>query len=312
VVAARRGRTRDALGLEPPHHPNTLVLASLAAVPLLLALAAAGPAIRSPAGRAILDSTEAIFVFDVSGSMGAAAGPHAPTRLAQAKAVAISLRDAVPDARAGVSSITTQLLPELFPTADESAFAGTVAGALGVLKPPPPALQQIATTFDPLATLRDQGFFDPSTKHRVAILLTDGETTTYFPQNVGQRLTAAVPPSSTFGRPRPIQAPVALLVVRFGGPGDRIYRPDGTIDPGYRPEFNAPAKIAELAQDTHGLAFDARSLQAARVALQAAVGAGPSSTKTTAQTTTRLAPYVALLALAPLGFLVWRRNLVSL
>ena len=312
VVAARRARTRAALGLEPPSGRNSLMLASLAAVPLLLGLAAAGPAIRSPVGRGVLDSTEAIFVLDVSRSMAASAGPHAPTRLAQAQAAAVSLRGAVPDMRAGVSSISTQLLPELFPTVDEQAFSGTMIRSLGVLKPPPPAFQIVATTFDPLATLRDQGFFAPSTKHRVAILLTDGESTTYFPQNVGQRLTTMAPVSSGFGRPQPVQPPVKLLIVRFGNSGDRIYRPDGSADPGYRPDIRAPATVAELAQAAQSRAFDAGELGAAKAALRTAIGAGPRSSRTTTMTTTRLAPFVAMLALVPLGLVVWRRNLVSL
>ena len=153
VAAARHARTRRVLGLGP-RSLSIVELASLAAVPLLLALAAAGPAIRRPAGPGILDKTEAIFVFDVSGSMGAAASRHAPTRMAQATAGALALRDAIPDASAGVASITTQLLPELFPTPDKTLFAETIDGAIGVLKPPPPAFQVVATTFDPIAALR--------------------------------------------------------------------------------------------------------------------------------------------------------------
>lgn len=312
VVAARRHtRARAVLGLDPRGR-NTAEVLSMAAVPLLLALAAAGPAIRSAAGRGILDSTEAIFVFDVSRSMAAAAGPRAPARLAQAKAAAVELREAVPDARAGVASITTQLLPELFPTADETAFAGTVDRGLGVLKPPPPAFQIVATTFDPLAALRDQGFFRPDTRHRVAVLLTDGESTTYLPQNVGQRLAGTLSAPGFFGRPQQTQAPVKLLIVRFGTANDRIYRPDGSADPGYRPDLRAPAIVAELTQAAQGRAFEASQLATAKAALRAAVGSGPTSKRTTTMKLTRLAPYAALAALVPLGLLMWRRNVAAL
>jgi len=51
VAATRHARIRAVLGLRPPRGRNAVEVASLAAVPLLLALAAAGPAIRSPAGR---------------------------------------------------------------------------------------------------------------------------------------------------------------------------------------------------------------------------------------------------------------------
>jgi len=318
AAAMRNGRVRSVLGLDSPRGGGALDVACLAAVPLLLALAAAGPAIRSPVGRGILDKTEALFVFDVSRSMGAASAANAPTRLAQAKSAAEKLRDAVPDARAGVASLTTQLLPELFPTADESAFTDTVDRALGVLKPPPPAFQAIATTFDPLAALRDQGFFSSEATHRVAVLLTDGESTKYFPTSVGQQLAGTSTSSSgVFGgplqqQPQQSQAPVKLLIVRVGSSRDRIRRPDGTVDPGYRPDLRAPQIVGELAQAANGSVFQPDRLGAAESALRSAVGSGPASTRITTTKTRRLAPYVALLALVPLGLLVWRRNVVSL
>jgi hypothetical protein len=311
VAAARHARTRTVLGLGP-RSLGIVEPASLAAVPLLLALAAAGPAIRGPVGRGILDKTEAIFVFDVSRSMEAAAGRHAPTRLAQATAGALALREAIPDASAGVASITTQLLPELFPTPDETVFAGTIDGAIGVLKPPPPAFQVVATTFDPLAALRDQGFFASTARRRVAVLLTDGESVTYFPENVGRRLTGPLPPVLLNGRVLPTQAPVRLLVIRFGSANDRIYRSDGTVDPGYRPDLRASTVVDELARDASGEAFDGRQLAAAKTALQRAIGSGPKSKRVTVTRTRRLAVYTALAALIPLGLVVWRRNLIDL
>ncbi len=312
VAGARLARTRRLLGLAPRSF-SAVELASLAAVPLLLALAAAGPAIRRPAGRGILDSTQALFVFDVSRSMGAAASRHSPTRLEQAKADALALRAAIPDASAGVSSLTTQLLPELFPTSDENAFALTVDGAIGVLKPPPPAFQFVATTFDPLAALRDQGFFSTATRRRVAVFFTDGESITFFPQNVGQRLAGKMFPSGfNAGRPFKPQAPVKLIVMRFGSATDRIYRADGTVDPGYRPDLRAPTITAELAADAHGSAFEGSQLDAAKAALRKAIGTGPKSKRVTTIETTRLALYTALVALFPLGLIVWRRNLVAL
>jgi len=311
VAGARLARTRRVLGLAP-RTVSVLEVSCLAAIPLLLAVAAANPAIRRHVGRGILDSTQALFVFDVSRSMGAAASRTSPTRLAQAKADALALRAAIPDASAGVASLTTQLLPELFPTSDEDAFTLTVDGAIGVLKPPPPAFQFVATTFDPLAALRDQGFFSPTTTHRVAVFLTDGESIMFFPQNVGQRLSAKLPQTNFFGRPTVPQAPVKLIILRFGSPGDRIYHQDGTVDPGYRPDLRAPEITAELAADAHGSAFEGSQLGAARAALREAIGSGPKSKHVTTTKTTRLALYTALVALLPLGLIVWRRNLVAL
>src|SRR5262249_52425157 len=161
-------------------------------------------------------------VFDTSRSMSAAAGAHAPTRLDQAKSVAAELRQAVPDVRSGIASITTQLLPQLFPTADEPAFAWTLPEAIHVLKPPPPAFQSVATSFDPRAALRDQGSFGQSAQHRVAILFSDGESRKFFPEYVGQRLTAPMTPSFVGGIRQKPQASVKLIVLRFGSAKDRI------------------------------------------------------------------------------------------
>ncbi len=318
-AASRRARARRLLALGSPTGRNTLELASLAAVPLLLALAAANPAIRSPVGHGIRKNTEAIFVVDVSRSMAAAAGPGAPTRLAQAKAAAMQLRDAIPDVPVGISSLTTELVPHLFPSTDETAFATTLENALGVLKPRPPAFQIVATTFDPLGSLATQGFFGPAARRRVAVLLTDGESTTFYPDAVGQRLgqqQSGFPGGGggAFGGPRRRRAdPVKLLIVRFGGSGDRIYRPGGGTDPGYRPDIRAGSIVSDLARATGGRSFDARQLASARAALRSAVGSGgPASSEKLDTKTTRLAPYIALLALVPLGFLLWRRNLTSL
>jgi len=310
AVATQHRRVRARLGLLQPGR-GIVEPACLGAVPLLLALAAAGPATRAAAGRPLLDSTEAIFVFDVSRSMAAAPAPHAPSRLDQAKAEALRLRRRIGDARAGVASITTQLLPELFPTADEQAFAETVDGAIGTLKPPPPAFQIVATTFDPLASLRDQGFFAPPTQHRVAILLTDGETAPFFPEAVGQRL-AGMQPVQTYGQPQPVQPRVKLVVVRFGSARDRIYRTEGSVDAGYRPDLGATSQLSALVQASRGQLIDARDFGAATAALRDAVGSSRRGERTTLTTTTRLAPYAALAAFVPLGLLLWRRNLVAL
>jgi hypothetical protein len=61
-----------------------------------------------------------------------------------------------------------------------------VENAVGVEKPLPPFLVYgvRGTSFGPLAQLRSQGFFNPKTPHRVAILLTDGESGASGPSSV--------------------------------------------------------------------------------------------------------------------------------
>jgi hypothetical protein len=314
AVAGLSNRVRRQLSLGPPAGRSAPEWGALVAVPALLALAAAGPVLRTPVGHGVRKLTEAIFVMDVSRSMGASASRQAPTRLAQAKAAALRLRDSIPDVPAGISSLTTQLLPELFPTPDEAAFRTTLVRGLGILRPPPPAFQNIATTYDPLGALRDQGFFTPDTTDRVAILLTDGESTTFYPEEVGQRLRSSTPPEVGIPGPFPqkLQAPVKLIILRFGSAHDRIYLPDGRLDGGYRPDPGAAATVDELASDSGGSAFAGNRVGQAIADLHTALGTGPSGAVINSSKTRALAPYVALAALAPLGFVLWRRNFASL
>ena len=168
-AAAHNARGRAVLGLTVAAPTRRWELFAIVLVPLLLGAAAAGPALRSHVGRRIRTDAQAIFIFDTSRSMAASAGRHAPTRFAQAQAAAITLRaEAIPEIPAGVSSLTTEMLPHLFPTADEEAFNSVVKNALGVEKPPPPFLLYgvRGTSFGALALLRTQGYFDPTTKEK--------------------------------------------------------------------------------------------------------------------------------------------------
>jgi hypothetical protein len=316
LVARRHAWLRKALDLQEPAHRNVVELSCLAAVPLLFALAAAGPAIRMPVGHSVRASTEAIFVLDVSRSMEAGPGQHAPNRLSQAKADAVELRDAIPDVPAGVSSLTTVLLPELFPTPDEQSFVQTIDGSLAVLKPPPPDFQPVATSFDPLGALGSQGFYKPTTRDRIVVLLTDGESGPFDARGVAAGLESSSTSQPLFGQPsRSIAGRIKLVIVRVGTAVDRIYESAGGIDPSYRPALNAADLVSELARVTAGVAFSADELAKATSTLRADAGtlpAHPSHTAAAQTATTRLAPYVALAAILPLALLVWRRNLTAL
>lgn len=318
-VRSRHERGRRELGL--PDSPSTRrgATAALLAVPLLLGLAAAGPAWSHNAGRRVRTDAQAIFVFDTSRSMAASSHLGAPTRMAKAKAAAIELRnDALADVPSGVASLTTQLLPHIFPSSSLGAFDSTVNQVIGVERPPPPALEigLTGTTFRPLSALRNSGYFDPATKYRYAILLTDGESAQYDPEELGQSLIGANsgPALATLaGGPQAssassaTQAPVHLYVVRVGGASDRIYHPDGTVETAYRPDPSAAEGVQVLARDSGGKAFT--SVAAAADALRRVVEHGSTAKQGVRPSTVSLAPYVALAALLSLGLLMWSRNL---
>lgn len=321
VSAVRISRGRALLRLGPPSSDRHIALAALVSIPLLLGLAAAGPAWRTHAGRRIRTDAQAVFIFDTSRSMAAAASFGAPTRFAQARAVALQLRgSAIPEVPSGVASLTTQLLPHLFPTANEAAFNSTVEKTIGVEKPPPPALELglTGTSFRPLNGLRDQGYFDPATAHRFAILLTDGESAQVDVDVLAQALTQtnATQTSNAFGGQRGSvrqpEAPVTLFVVRLGGVHDHIYDAEGNIEVGYRPDSRAAVIVETLATAVGGHSYTAADLSAASAGLRKAVGSGTSSLQGARSKTITLAPYVVLAAFAPLALLIRRRNLTAI
>ena len=53
--------------------------------------------------------------------------------------------------------------------------------AIGIMRPPPQTGGGLATSFDGLTQLATAGYFTPRARHRLAILLTDGESSVYRP-----------------------------------------------------------------------------------------------------------------------------------
>jgi hypothetical protein len=306
IAASQRARVRTLLGLAPPPPGRVTALVALVAVPLLLAIAAAGPALRTDAGRHIRLRTEAYFVLDVSRSMAASASADSPTRFAQAQAAAIRLRGGVPEVKAGVASLTTQLLPHLFPTPDETAFATTIDQAVGIAKPPPQGTSVSQTSFSPLVAFANQGFFRRATRHRLVVLLTDGESAPFLAASIGEVLRPTVPP--TPAQRALTEPPISLLIVRFGSARDRIYDAEGGVEAAYHPDVRAPAIVEGLAEAARGRAFDSRKLAAVETEIRKKLGTGRRSAHGTRTRTTTLAPYFALAALIPLGFIFWQRN----
>jgi hypothetical protein len=287
----RAAQGRRLIGLAPPPHGRDAVLPALAAVPLLLGLAATQPALRTHREAGVRTDAEAFFVVDVSRSMLASAGPHAPTRLARARADALRLRKEIPEVPAGVVSMTDRVLPHLLPTVDEAAFATTLRDAIGIERPPPEEIEPNATSCASLGDLPTQGYFQPSTKIRIVVLLTDGESRPFDVNAVGSALRAT-----------------KLLIVRIWKADERVYTPRGGIEEAYRPDPSGAQLMSELASAAGGRSVDASSLGTALAALRADAGSGPSRRRGVDVRTRTLAPYTALLALAPLALVLWSRN----
>ncbi len=175
----RQRRVSRALGLEPVPGRRALRAAALPAVAcLMLGVAVAEPAITTTTERSARTSSEVVFVTDVSRSMTASSGPGAPTRLDRARSIVAELRRSVPDVPAGLSGLTDRVLPYAFPTLDPQTFSSTLAGSVQAESPPPQAISDVATSFEPLSALSRDGFYTPGTEHRTCVLVTDGETRT--------------------------------------------------------------------------------------------------------------------------------------
>jgi hypothetical protein len=295
LAAGRVARVRAALGLPGAHRRlDRRAAATAGAVVLLLALAAAQPALsRGPKQRVRTDA-QALFVLDTSQSMAASSGPTGLTRLERAKREAQHVRATLPDIPSGVATLTDRVLPNLLPVPDQGAFDATVQQAVAIEQPPPSTTEVRATDFGSLAVVPDAGFFDPSAKHRVVVLLTDGETRPFD--------SAAV--SKVFGAsPRP-----GLIAMRFWRADEAIYRAGGRADPSYRPDPSSAAQLATLAAVTGGRVFPEGDVAAAAAAVRLALGNGATHTVGRVQRVDPLGPYVALAALIPLALFFSRRS----
>jgi len=284
----RQRRVSRALGLEPVPGRRALVAAALPVVAcLLLGVAVAQPAVTSTTERTARSSSEVVFVTDVSRSMAASPRAGAPTRLDRARSIVAELRASVPDVPAGVSGLTDRVLPYVFTTLDEQTFAQTLARSVQIEAPPPQAVSDVATSFEPLSALTRDGFYRAGTEHRTCVLVTDGETRTDTAWNRGCR----------------------LLVVRVGTESDRIYGVNGKVDAGYRPEPTAADTVSRLARAAGSRAYSESDVGAAAAALHRLADAGPSHRVGTAQSVHALAPLLSALALVAVALELARRYL---
>ena len=287
ALAARRvRRARRILGLTAPPPTRRLPrLAALVAIPALLGVAAAQPALRSKSTERLRTDAQALFVIDVSRSMKASKSPVSPTRLARAEQEAIALRAAIPEVPSGVATLTDRVLPDLLPNADPAVFDETVGRAVAIEQPPPENQNVVATTLAALGAMGTQNYFPPTARHRLAVVLTDGESRPFDARQVARAL--ATGPG------------VRLVLVHVSAPGEAVY--DGNQpEAGYRESPSSSAELATLAQATGGALVGEHALSSAIRAEREALGDGPTVVSGTVRKTQTLAPYVVLVSLLSL------------
>jgi hypothetical protein len=297
VSQARLRRTADMLRLPRDRFRAALPLAaSLAIAPVLLGVAAAQPVFQASHERYVRQGAEAYVVVDTSRSMLASATVVSATRLERARRDALAVRDALPDIPVGIASLTNRLLPHLFPSADEPPFRSTLERSIDIERPPPDRATGIqVTTYDPLGDLARQNYFTGKATRRLAIVFTDGETRA---TSVGalRRALGHYPPTDT-------------IFVHVGGPGERVFLPNGRPEPQYRADPHSMATLAVIARRLGGRAYPDSALGDVERSAQALLANRPRVAVGRDRHSYPLAPYFAIACLLPLAVILRRRNL---
>jgi hypothetical protein len=288
-------RTRTRLGLaEPRRRFYALPVAALAATAGCLGLSAAQPVVSFDENRSVRTDAEAIFVLDTTRSMLASDSPDSPSRLARAKAMTTALAGSLASVPVGLASVTDRTLPHAFPTGDEDVFRTTLVKAIGIERPPPVhTLLRRVTSLEALSALATQGFFSPTARRRVAVVLTDGETLPGTRARLG----------TLFRRPPGI----ATVFVHVWGREERVFR-GRTAEPGYRADPSARDLLERLAAQVGGEVYDESELTRVAERLPELVGSGPTVVEGQRREDIALAPALAAAALLPLVLLLWRRE----
>ncbi len=289
----RRARqVRAALRLRHPS-PATdrTLLAALVAVPLLIGVAAAQPVLDRAEARQERTDAEIMFVFDTTRSMYASGGVREPTRFDRARRIGNTIREAVPQVRAGVASLTDRTLPHLFPTIDGSTFRSTLARAIGIERPPPSSYARLATDLNGLAAVGRQGYFSPEARKRVLIVLTDGET-----EKVGAGLPVALR-----------RAGIRTILVHVWRASESIFL-TARAEHEYRPDPSSEGTLVQFAAAVGGSAFAEDDVAAIVGRVRAELGKGATRQREQ-RDLLALMPYATLAAALPLALVLRRRNL---
>ncbi len=293
LLELRSRRVSERIGLKlPPLRSRFGIPAALAVVAAFLGIAAAQPVIsgtRSHTGRS---DAQVYVLFDVSRSMLARSNAGAPDRLQRAKQLALRLRHGVPDVPFGVVSLTDRVLPHLFPTLDPNVYESVVRDAIGIERPPPSGTQDLATDYSSLGDVGTNNFYGAGAAKRVLVIFSDGESK-YFDDALLKK---------DFDKGN-----VHVLFVHLWGPDEKIYLGRNNVDPGYRPDPQSNQAVQRIAASGGGevLGEDPGALVSRTKGF---LGTGPQTSIREQRTRVSLGPYVALMALLPLGFVLLRRN----
>jgi len=296
VTERRTARIRRLFAVAGPGRRAVVpVVLALVLLPALVGIAAAQPVVVHQKFLRERADAEAFFVIDTSLSMSARLAPGDLSRLARAKREALQLRSRLTDVPVGIASMTDRTLPDLMPTTDPALFSRTLAASVAINAPPPSqSYTGRATTLEALVPILQSHFFASSTRHKLIVVFTDGESSKLPPvlKYQVQRLPG-----------------LTTLFVHVWAAGEQIFKAGGRPDPKYTADPTSGDALASFASLIGGKEFSEQQL--GRLAAAAQAGVGHSGTERSVETYARiaLAPWFLLAGVVPLGFLLWRRNL---
>jgi hypothetical protein len=287
-------RLRSVLRLPgPPARSRTALVAALVAACAILALAAAQPVIAT--ARVVEERTDAqvFVVLDTSRSMLAAAGPDEPTRLDRAEAIAKNIARSLPEVPVGLASMTDRLLPHAFPTTNPRVVDETLDKTLSIESPGPTTFfSERATTFDSLTAAPLNGYFPPAAKKRVLVVLSDGES---------RPITEDI--AGAYTR----KPDTSVLFVHLWDQDEQVYLA-GVPEVTYRTDPASESIVEQVAQAVDGEVFDEGSAEDVPGRIRELIGDGPTANREHEGRRRALMPWVTLLTLIPLAYVLRRRN----
>jgi hypothetical protein len=287
--------TRRGVGLpDPSRRAYVVPLGAVVAAAALLGLAAMQPVVTLNESRRVRTDAEAVVVLDTTRSMLASRTPDSASRITRAKTAAAALGAALQSVPVGLASVTDRTLPHLFPSADDEVFRATLEKAIGIERPPPVhTLLTRITNLESISAVATQGFFSPTARRRLLVVLTDGESLPGSRARIGP----------IFQRPPGI----STVFVHVWDRDERVFR-RRIPEPAYRPDPGSREALDRLAAEIGGEVFSEDELGVAAQRVPQLVGTGPTVVRGERRRDVPLAPYLAAAAFFPLALVLWRRD----
>jgi hypothetical protein len=277
----RSARVRSGVGLTSPTiRSRVLRPFGLVLVAALVAATAAQPALRDVGGGDMRTDAEIYLTFDVSRSMEAASTRDGDQRLERALHLARKAHSALRDVPTGVSTITTRMMPLLFPIMDDRGVSAVLDHSVAILQPPPtPLSAPRASQLGAISYAAHRTYFSRTARRRALVVFSDLDSD-FFGL------------SGTLAGLR--RARIEPFLVRVARPGEKIFDSEGRPAP-----YRSVSTLAVVSLRHAGWhAYEEREIERAISDIGSYLGEGPTKPSGVIEAQRALAPLLALAALA--------------